>query len=218
MIWTLIRKEFQLELRKRSVISSLGLYLLSLVFICYITFRLRNSEITPPTWVALFWLTLLFSVINTVAKAFIGERRGREIYYYQIANPQSIILSKIIYNTALCTLLGIAAFLLFSVFLYNPIQQPGYFLLTLFLSALGFSSSLSLISGISSRTTNSNVLMAVLSFPVTISILLMAIKLTRGFVDNLDPSTHQDELLNLIAINCISGGLAYLLFPYIWRS
>jgi heme exporter protein B len=60
--------------------------------------------------------------------------------------------------------------------------------------------------------------MAVLSFPIVISILLMAIKITKNVLDGLDRSASYDELLNLLAINCILGVLAYLLFPYIWRS
>ncbi len=60
--------------------------------------------------------------------------------------------------------------------------------------------------------------MAVLSFPVILAILLMAIKLTKNALDGLDRSASMDELLNLLAINCILTALAYLLFPYIWRS
>jgi heme exporter protein B len=60
--------------------------------------------------------------------------------------------------------------------------------------------------------------MAVLSFPVVIAILLMAIKITKNVLDGLDRSVSTDELLNLLAINCILTALGYLLFPYIWRS
>jgi heme exporter protein B len=60
--------------------------------------------------------------------------------------------------------------------------------------------------------------MAVLSFPIVISILLMAIKVTKNAVDGIDRSLSFDELINLLAINCILTALAYLLFPYIWRS
>jgi heme exporter protein B len=214
----LIAKEFTLELRRKSVISGLGLYLFSLIFICYLTFSLRQASISEATWSALFWLTILFSVINTVAKSFIGEKKGLSIYYYVVARPEAIILSKIIYNTVLCLMLSIAGYFLFIIFMPSPVQDHFLFLLTLVLTSAGFASSLSLISGISSKASNSNVLMAVLSFPVIIAILLMAIKLTKNVLDGLDRSTSYDELLNLLAINCISGALAYLLFPYIWRS
>ena len=214
----LILKELTLELRRKAVLSGIGLYLVSIIFICYLTFSLRQASISEATWSALFWLTILFSVINSVAKSFIGERKGLLIYYYSIASPQAIILSKIIYNCFLCLALSLTGYLLFHLFIGNPVKDSVLFLLTLLLTSIGFSASLSLISAISSKANNSNILMAVLSFPVILSLLLMAIKITKNVLDGLERSASYDELLNLVAINCILGGLAYLLFPYIWRS
>jgi heme exporter protein B len=214
----LLFKEFILELRRKSVISGIALYLLSLIFICYLTFSLRHNSINEATWSALFWLTILFSVVNTVAKSFIGEKRGLAIYYYSIASPQAIIISKIIYNAILCFVLSLAGYILFHLFIDNPVKDQGLFLLTLALTSIGFSGSLTLISGIASRANNSNILMAVLSFPIVISILLMAIRITKNVLDGIERAASYDELLNLVAINCILTTLAYLLFPYIWRS
>jgi heme exporter protein B len=218
IIKILLLKEFTLELRRKSVISGIGLYLLSLIFICYLTFSLRQTEISEATWSVLFWLVILFSVINSVAKSFIGEKKGLSIYYYAVASAEAIIISKIIYNTALCLLLSLAGYLFFVVLIQDPIHDTSIFLLTLFLTSIGFSASLSLISSISAKANNSNILMAVLSFPVVIGVLSMAIKITKNVIDGLDASASYDELLNLAAINCILAGLAYLLFPYIWRS
>lgn len=217
-IGILLRKEFVLELRRKSVISGIALYLLSLVFICYITFSLRHNAINAATWSALFWLTILFSVVNTVAKSFIGEKRGVTIYYYSIAGPDRIIVAKILYNTILCFLLSLAGYALFGVFIDNPVHDKTIFLTALLLTSIGFSGALTLISGIASRANNSNILMAVLSFPILIGILLMAIRITKNVVDDLDPSVSYDELLNLLAIDGILVALAFVLFPYVWRS
>jgi heme exporter protein B len=92
------------------------------------------------------------------------------------------------------------------------------FITGLTLTSIGFATSLSIISGIAAKAKNSSVLMAVLSFPVVIAVLLMGIKITKNAVDGLDPSASLDEVFNLAAINSISVTLAYLLFPYIWRS
>ena len=218
MILKLIQKEFTLELRRKAVISGISLYLVSIIFICYLTFSLRQNAINEATWSALFWLSILFANVNGIAKSFIGEKKGLLIYYYSIASPQAIIISKIIYNIILSFALALAGYLLFSLFIDNPLQDPGLFVLILLLSSCGFSASLSLISAIASKTDNSNVLMAVLSFPVIITVLLMAIKITKNALDGLERAASQDELINLLAINCIMVALAYLLFPYIWRS
>lgn len=217
-IKVLIAKELRLELRRKAVISGIGLYLLSLIFICYLTFNLRQSAISEMTWSALFWLTILFSVVTSVAKSFIGESPGLTIYYYSVAPPGAIIASKIIYNSILCFVISLSGYGLFSLFIGRVVEDQRVFLLALLLTSVGFASALSLISGISSKTNNSSILMAVLSFPVVISILLMAIRITKNVLDGLDPSASYDELINLVAINCILGGLAYVLFPYIWRS
>lgn len=214
----LVRKEFMLELKRKSVVAGLGLYLFSLIFICYLTFNLRQNSIGPNTWAALFWLTILFSVVNSVAKSFIGEKRGVTIYYYQIASPQAIILSKIVYNIFLSTLISLAGYGLFAIFIFDPVQDTLLFVTVIVLTCIGLSASLSLISGIASKANNSHVLMAVLSFPVIISILLMAVTATKNALDGIDRSASLDELMNLFAIDIISIAISYLLFPYIWRS
>jgi heme exporter protein B len=207
-----------LELRRKSVISGLALYLFSTAFICYLTFSLKQNQITPLVWSALFWITILFTVINTIAKSFIGEKRGRDIYYYTIANPEMIILSKIIYNFLLTLLLSFVGFLLFVTLLKNPLADTGLFALLLVLGSMGFSASLTLLSGIAAKANNSHILMAVLSFPIVISILLVVVKVTKNCIDGLDRSVSTNDMLTLLAINCLIAATSYLLFPYIWRN
>lgn len=214
----LLVKEFTLELRRRSVISGLVLYLFSTAFICYLTFSLRQNQITPLVWSALFWITQLFTVVNTVAKSFLSEKRGREIYYYSVASPDAIILSKIIYNAILTLLLGFVGFALFVLLLKNPVVDLTLFSLTLALGAIGFAASLTLISAIAAKANNSHLLMAILSFPIIISVLLITVKVTKNCIDGLDRSVSTNDLLSLLAINCLITAASYLLFPYIWRS
>ncbi len=217
-IITLLKKEFALELRRKSVVAGLALYLVSMVFICYLAFALRQNLIGPQVWSALFWITLLFTAINTVAKSFIGEKRGLDIYFYSIASPTHILVSKIIYNFLLCLLLSLVGYFLFTLFLNDPVQNKLVFVLTLTLTSAGFASSLTLLSGIAAKANNSAILMAVLSFPVVISILLMAIKVTKNCIDDLDPSVSYEPMLSLLAINFLVTAASYLLFPFVWRN
>ncbi len=218
MFKTLLIKELTLELRRKSVLSGLLLYLFSTAFICYLTFSLRQNQITPLVWSALFWITILFTVINTVAKSFIGEKKGRDIYYYSIAAPEVIILSKIVYNSFLTLLLSFTGYVLFTLLLKNPITDLTLFVLTLALGAIGFASSLTLLSGIAAKANNSHILMAVLSFPIVISVLMITVKVTKNCIDGLERSISINDLLTLLAINCLVTAASYLLFPYIWRS
>ena len=214
----LLKKEFSLELKRKSVVAGLILYLLSMIFISYLAFALRQSLITPLVWNALFWITILFTAINTVAKSFIGEKRGIDIYLYSVASPTEVLIAKIIYNFLLCLVMALAGYFLFTLFLNDPIQDKTTFVLVLILTSLGFSASLTMLSGLAAKANNSNILMAVLSFPVVISILLMAIGITKNCMDGLDASVSYDKLLVLLAIDALVGAVSYLLFPFIWRN
>lgn len=218
MIATLFKKEFTLELRRKSVVSGLLLYLFSTAFICYLTFNLRQNLVTPLVWSALYWITILFTAVNSVAKSFIGEKKGRDMYYYSIANPAFIILSKIGYNFLLCAILSLSGYVLFILFLGNPILDITLFGVLILLTSLGFAASLTLLSSIAAKANNSTILMAVLSFPIVISILLMAIKITKNCIDGLGWDASWDEMLTLFAINGLVAAVSYILFPYIWRS
>lgn len=210
--------QIRLEIRKRSVVTGLILYLACLVLINYLTLGLQNVASVPGIWSALFWIALLSTLVNAIAKSFMMEKSGSSMYLYSIVSPTELIVSKIIYGFFLCLGICCVGFLFFSMLLTNPIQDTGLFFLTLTLSSFGFSASLSILSAIASKTSNGSVVMAILSFPVIIGILLMAIKVTKNCVDGLDRTASLDELLTLGAINLLVAAISYLLFPYIWRS
>jgi len=160
----------------------------------------------------------MFSGVNTVAKSFIGEKKGVDIYLYSIADPHDLILSKLLYNSLLCGLMSLVCFGLFVLFFGNPVADMNTFALAVLLGAIGFSGAFTILSGIASRSNNSNVVMAVLSFPVIISTLLLVIKITKNCIDGLDPSVSYNDLLSLAAVDALLVALSYILFPFVWRS
>lgn len=217
-IAVLIQKEITLEWRQKYALNGILLYVVSAVFITYLSVGAKQGNIGVPTWNALYWIIILFSAVNAVAKSFVQEHQGRQLYYYMIASPEAIIISKIIYNTLLTLVLALLGYFVFSVILGNPVQDQGMFLLNLILGAVGFSACLTMVSGIASKASNNATLMAILSFPVIIPILLMAIRVSKNAIDGLDWSVSLDKIVTLMAINVIVAVTAYILFPYLWRS
>ncbi len=173
---------------------------------------------SPLAWSALYWIIVMFSGVNSVAKSFIGEKKGVDIYLYSVADPHDIILSKIIYNALLCGVMSLVCFGLFAIFFGNPVVDMTTFSLVLLLAPIAFSGAFTMLSGIASRSGNSNVVMAVLSFPVIISTLLLVVKITKNCIDGLDPSISTNDLLSLAAVDALLVALSYILFPFVWRS
>lgn len=217
-VWTLIKKEILLELRMKYALSGMILYLVSSIFLGYLTFSLGKAFINAPTWNVLFWIIMLFVATNSIAKSFIQETRERTLYYYTIANPQSIIISKIIFNCVLMLFLVAVGFAIYIILLGNPVQDSPLFIFSLFLGAIGFSSTFTMISSIASKTSNSGTLMAILGFPIIIPMLLLLIKISKSAIEGLDRFNIYDEVLTLSAIIIIAITTSILLFPYLWRS
>lgn len=214
----LIQKDFRLEWRQRAALSGMLLYVGSTVFVCYSSFSLRGGGLPLPAWNALFWIIMLFTAVNAVAKGFLQESRGRQLYYYALVRPQAVILAKIGYNVLLLIGVALVGFGMYALVLGNPVQNLSLFLANMLLGAVGFASTLTLVSGIAAKATNSHTLMAILGFPLMIPMLLLLIKVSKNALDGLEFEASSSSLLTLLALNMIVGAVSYLLFPFLWRS
>ena len=210
----LLKKEILLEWRSKYALNGILLYVISTVFVCYLSFKT-----TPPlVWNALFWIILLFAAINAIAKSFMQESKGRLLYYYQIASPQAIILAKIIYNILLMVLMATIALGFYSIVFENQVGDIWLYFIAVLIGAISFSTVFTMISAIASKANNNNTLMAILSFPVIIPLLMLIIKLSKNAMDGLDRSVSLDEIAVLGGINLIVIVISLLLFPYLWRD
>ncbi len=203
-----------LEWRSKYALNGILLYVVSTVFVCYLSFKT-----TPPlVWNALFWIIMLFAAINAITKSFVQESKGRLLYYYQIASPQAIIIAKIIYNMLLMILMSTIALFFYSIVFQNEVGDKLLYFAAVILGAISFSSVFTMISAIASKANNNGTLMAILSFPVIIPVIILIIKLSKNAMDGLDRSVSLDEIGVLTAINLIVITVSLLLFPYLWRD
>jgi len=213
-VTSLIRKEILLEWRFKYAINGILLYVVSTVFVCYQAFK----SVDPTTWNALFWIILLFASVNAINKSFVQESPHRQLYYYTVASARAVILSKIIYNMAIMLLLAAIAYLVYSLIFQNPLGDPALYFLVVILGSIGFAGVFTMVSGISAKAGNNSTLMAILSFPIVIPLLLVLIKVSKNAMDGLDRSVSVDELIVLLAINIITVAISLVLFPYLWRD
>jgi heme exporter protein B len=217
-IRTLIDKEIRLEWRQRYALNGMLLYLVSTVFICYMSFRIKNEDMNPITWNTLFWIIILFTAVSAIAKSFTQERFGRQLYYYVLTSPESIIISKMLYNSVLMLLLSSIGFVVYAFVMGNPVGDVGMYFFSILVGSLGFAGTLTMVAGIASKAESSPTLMAVLSFPILLPMLLMLLKVSKNAMDGLDRGSSTDELFTLLALNAIVWVLSIILFPYLWRS
>ncbi|NBG66283.1 heme exporter protein CcmB [Acidiluteibacter ferrifornacis] len=214
-ILALIQKDFLMEYRQRYALNGILLYVVSTIFVAYLIFNVLEDT---KTWNALFWIILLFSATNATSKSFQHESDNRFLYIYTLASPQAIIIAKAIYNMLLIVLVGIVHYTFFSLLIGNPIDGTGLFISGLLLGSMGIATVLTFVAAIASKTNNNTTLMAVLSFPIMLPLLLTVIKVSTLASVGFGFEEGGIYLLVLGLINIVILTLSYILFPYLWRA
>jgi heme exporter protein B len=214
-IKTLFYKDFRLELKQKYVLNGILLYLLSTIFVTYLAF---DKVIGLDTWNSLFWIILLFVAVNGISKSFVQESPARNIYYYTITSPQAIVLSKILYNLLLMAILSLLSFGMFVLLMGNMVVNIGLFIVALLLGSFGLASILTMMAAIASRASNNFSLMAILSFPLVLPLLITLMKISHQALSSPQWIDTSGSLIILLTINVAVIILGYLLFPYLWRD
>jgi len=217
----LVRKDIVLEWRQKYALAGILLYVVSVVFVIYTSLSLDHEldKMEKVLWNILFWITILFTAVNAIAKSFSQEGRERMVYYYTILDPRTVIMGKMLYNVLLMLLLTLVNLSVFIVMLGSPILNYGIYAVAVFLGASGFSFVLTLLSAISAKAGNNAALMAILSFPLVLPLIMLLQKLSRyafaPFVEFADISHH---VMALAALDLALVAMSYILFPYLWRD
>ncbi len=213
-ILTLLKKDMLLEFRQQYTFFGILLYIASTTFVIYLTMGQPDDEV----WNGLFWITLLFICINTVARSFLQEGRGRMLYFYTIASPIHFIFSKLIYNSLLMCFMSGLSLLLFTLLLGNPLEHSLLFFGLSCLGGISLSLVFSFLAAIASKAQQPSAIMAILGFPLIIPQLILLMKIANiAFADIV-----QNGLPELVGLLCgfdiMIVVLSYILFPFLWKE
>ena len=107
----LIIKDVRLNWRERYAIYSLLLYVICTSYVAYLSFE---GIINERSWIALFWIIVLFAAMNASLQSFKRELNYQSLFFYTIARPRAIIIAKIIYNSGLLILLNLVSYIIYS--------------------------------------------------------------------------------------------------------
>jgi heme exporter protein B len=174
--------------------------------------------LSTQTWNIIYWIILLFVAINAIAKSFIGERQGQLLYLYTLARPSAIIIAKMIYNTLLLILVGFVTAFAYAGLGGTEIQRLDIFSLGIVLGGFTFAANLTLVSAIASKAENKSTLLAVLSFPLIIPVLVNLIEITQKAIEGFPLGQVSDKLLMTFGISIALAALSVILFPFVWRD
>ena len=149
-----------------------------------------------------------------------GSFAGREsemLYIYTLVSPRKFIMARLIYNGLFMLLVSIAAFMAYSLFVGNPVGSIMVFFSALLLAVWGISSLLTMAFAIAIKGGGGFALMAIISFPLLVPLLITAQHLSSLSM-GIEPVGYMGNMAALLSLDALIAALCYLLFPYLWRD
>lgn len=209
----LILKEIKSEWKQRHAINGILIQLVAAVFIAYLTLGTLKVQV----WNGLFWIILMFTTLQAVARGFLQESSGRMLYLHQMASPQAIILGKIAYSFLLSAILGLVCWFTYGLLLGNEVQNPINFLLTLLLFNGGLAALVGTLSAVAAKAGGNHLLVPVLSFPLLIPLILVAVRSAKAATGQMTLSGYKDIWV-LLLLDVMLVLISVVLYRFVWRE
>ena len=213
-LYALLKAEFINEWRNASTFTGMLLYAVAACYLIYILFK---GDIGTITYIATFWLLMLFVTINAIGRSMTQNLNEQYYFLRQFVSPHLLIVTKIIYNAILAIFIGVIVQLLFMLFFPDNINNQIKFLAINILGVFGLASLFTLLSAISAGTNNISIT-AVLGFPIVLPLLMLIVRLS-GFADfSINEEDYRSNLAVVALLDSIIVIMSLILFPFLWKE
>ena len=211
----ILQKDLMVEWRSREMVSAALVFALLVIFLFNYALNLE-TRLQPDISAGILWVAFLFSGTLGLNRSLAGEKERGCLDGLLLApvDHTAIYLGKVLSN--LVVMLVTAAILLpvFSL-LYNVnLIQPGL-LAVVFLGALGYAVAGTLLAGLASQARTRDMLLPILLFPVTLPLLLAAVKASSGVLQGFAYAEIIAWFNLLMAYDLIFLAVALVVFEYV---
>lgn len=210
-------KEWRAELRTRYALNTLGLFAFTTLVVVAASLgplgvsAARSSAVLP----VLLWIILLFAAAAGLPRSFVAEEETGTATALRLAAPPSVLFAgKLAYGVTLVLALEALITPLFLAMMDLAVAKPWDLAVTLAAGGYGLAAGSTLVAAIIAQARGKGTLFAVLSFPVLLPLLLLAVELTRGAVAGDPAGVALMQILLYDGTVTIAG---LMLFPTVWN-
>lgn len=213
-----LAKDIRSELRTRYAIGAIVMF--AVITVVAVGFSLGGIPLDLNLQGILFWLVIYFASVAGLGQSFIKEEESKTSLALRIyAPPLSVFGGKLLFNLLLLIALEIVLVPLFAMLIGLDIRQFPLFITVLAMGTIGLACSTTIVAAIIAKASIKGVLFAVLSFPLILPVLIMAIKGTQKALSvGLGFGAAIGELQVLVSYAAIMLIAGFLLFEFVWND
>jgi heme exporter protein B len=218
-VYAIVVKDIVAELRTREMLSSMLVFALLVILIFNFAFELRadNQRTLAP---GVLWAAIAFAGTLGLTRSFIVEKDRGSIDGLLLApvDRSAIFLGKMLGNTLFISLVDLITLPVFIVLFNLPVTNLLPLAGVAALGTVGLAGVGTLFSAMAIHTRAREVMLPVLLFPVAVPVILAAVKLTAGIIDNLPFSEIHSWFSLLVVFDVVFAALSLILFDYVMEE
>jgi len=213
-IITVATKDIKTELRTRETLSGMLVFALLVVLIFNFAFDLRVDNVRSVVPGAL-WVTFTFAGVLGLNRSFASERDQGSLEGLLLApvDRSALYLGKTSANIVFMLITEVIVLPVSTVLFNLNLLHPQLFVVAL-LGTIGFAGVGTLFSAIAINTRARDVMLPILLFPISIPIIIAAVKLTSAILDTGAVTEAGTWWPLLISFDAIFLVVSALIFEY----
>jgi heme exporter protein B len=214
-IVAVFRKEVQSELRSKTGLVTSGLF--GVVSVVAIALATKDAKITPMTGAGLFWITLLFSSMISLPRAFtIEEELGTGDLLRLMARAHSVFWGKVLFNLMLVAVTAAVLGTLFLLLAQVKIAEVSTFVVALLGSCLALGGGVTLSGALVAQAANRNALAAAIALPLLLPLTVIGVAALRVAFGDKGEGTMAS--VGLLCYGVASVAIGPYLFAAVWKT
>ncbi len=210
-------KDLHLEFRTRYAINAI--FLFAITTLMAISFSIGPLHLRNEILAALMWVILFFSAMSGLSHIFVREEEQQTADTLRlVTTPNTVFLGKWFFNLVLLFGLELIIIPVYIAMMGMPVGNATVFLIVTIVGSVALSSVATLIAAIISQASAKGALFAVLSFPISLPVLISGIHGTRLALDGEPFSEALSDIQILFSFSVVIITVSLLLFEFIWRK
>ncbi len=214
-ILAVLGKDITAEMRSRELLSSMFVFALLVILIFNFALELDISTRLSVT-AGVLWVTFAFAGTLGLNRSMASEKDRACLDGLLLApvDRSAIYFGKMLGNLIFMLLVEMIVLPIYSL-LYNTNLFSIGFLAVVVLGSIGYVTVGTLLATMAVQTRTRDVMLPILLFPVTIPLLIAAVKGSMGFLQGLEMDAIRPWLNLLVSYDIIFLALALMVFDYL---
>lgn len=214
-VLSIVRKDLQIELRSRELVSSMGLFALLSILIFSFALELdRNARREAISGV--LWVTIVFASVLGLNRSLAMERDQGNLDAMLLApiDRVAIFFGKLAGNLIFALIVGLLLLPIMSILYNQNLVQP-WLLLVLLLGTFGFATVGTLLAMMTVQTRARESLLPIVMMPIALPVLLAAVRASTSILTDMPLADWIAWPQILVVVDIIYLVACFLLFEYV---